>query len=88
MPVYKVTTPDGFKVVDAVSQRDAIEHALSEHYTAESLSAPALAALIKSGSTIETTEKRAGSVEEDDGQTDIEDFADEQETHEPIARIA
>jgi len=74
MPIYDVTTPKGTRIVEAVSQKDAIEHVSQDDYHARTCSSIQLAHYIRQGLPIEVSEKVAKALKADDGQLDIEDL--------------
>ncbi len=77
MPVYHVNTPDGDRVVEAKTQRDAVDHCVLGDYETTALTPVTLAEKIRDGCKLEQT-KAAGVVAaaraaEHADQTDIED---------------
>ncbi len=68
MPVYKVSGPDGERLVDAKTKQAAINHVVGDSYQVEAVTTSELAALIKSGGMeIETVEARLTESEEEVG---------------------
>lgn len=79
MPVYNVNTPDGNRVVEAKTQRDAIDHCVMGDYETTVLTPVTLAAAIRAGAELEQTKGAAtvaaAKAAEHADQTDIEDIA-------------
>lgn len=57
MPIYQVTTPTGLRVIEAVSQKDAVEHVVTGEYKASALSSVQLSHMFRAGHTVDVTEK-------------------------------